>query len=112
MVRSLGLALAAALIALVDAKAGGPFNLADLLASSIAADDLSPFLRGYVFAFASRPLQGNEITELNIPTGEPLVYDLGDDYRPLDDTPVEERYLRSPEEIRAAAEAVARQAGG
>jgi 2,3-bisphosphoglycerate-dependent phosphoglycerate mutase len=52
------------------------------------------------------------ITELNIPTGEPLVYELGDDYWPLDDTPVEERYLRSAEEIRAAAEAVARQAGG
>jgi len=44
---------------------GGGFNLADLLASSIAADDLSPFLRGYVFASASRPLEGNEITELN-----------------------------------------------
>jgi 2,3-bisphosphoglycerate-dependent phosphoglycerate mutase len=51
------------------------------------------------------------IPELNIPTGEPLVYELGDDYLPLDDTPVDERYLRSPEEIRAAAEAVARQAG-
>ena len=52
------------------------------------------------------------IVELNIPTGEPLVYDLGDDLRPVDDRPVEERYLRSPEEIRAAAEAVARQAEG
>jgi 2,3-bisphosphoglycerate-dependent phosphoglycerate mutase len=52
------------------------------------------------------------ITELNIPTGEPLVYDLGDDLRPLEDKPVEERYLRSADEIRAAAEAVARQAEG
>jgi 2,3-bisphosphoglycerate-dependent phosphoglycerate mutase len=51
-----------------------------------------------------------DIVELNIPTGEPLVYDLGDDLRPVDDKPVEERYLRSPEEIRAAAAAVARQA--
>lgn len=51
-----------------------------------------------------------DIVELNIPTGEPLVYDLGDDLRPLEPTPVEERYLRSVEEIRAAAEAVARQA--
>jgi 2,3-bisphosphoglycerate-dependent phosphoglycerate mutase len=50
------------------------------------------------------------IVDLNIPTGEPLVYELGDDLRPLEDTPVEERYLRSAEEIRAAAEAVARQA--
>ncbi len=50
------------------------------------------------------------IVELNIPTGEPLVYDLDQDLRPLEAKPVEERYLRSPEEIRAAAEAVARQA--
>jgi 2,3-bisphosphoglycerate-dependent phosphoglycerate mutase len=51
------------------------------------------------------------ITELNIPTGEPFVYDVGDDFMPTDDVPVDERYLRSPEEIRDAAEAVARQAG-
>ena len=57
-------------------------------------------------------ISDEDITELNIPTGEPLVYELGDDFLPLDDTPVDERYLRSPEEIRAAAEAVARQAGG
>jgi 2,3-bisphosphoglycerate-dependent phosphoglycerate mutase len=57
-------------------------------------------------------ISDDDIPELNIPTGEPLVYDLGDDYRPLDDTPVDERYLRSPEEIRVAADAVARQAGG
>jgi 2,3-bisphosphoglycerate-dependent phosphoglycerate mutase len=57
-------------------------------------------------------ISDHDITELNIPTGEPLVYELGDDYRPVDNTPVEERYLRSPDEIRAAAEAVARQAGG
>jgi len=53
-----------------------------------------------------------DIVELNIPTGEPLVYDLDDDLRPAEQRPVEERYLRSPEEIRAAAEAVARQAEG
>src|SRR5918993_437596 len=51
-----------------------------------------------------------DITELKIPTGEPLVYELGDDYRPVEAKPVEERYLRSPEEVREAAEAVARQA--
>ncbi|MFL6205482.1 MAG: 2,3-diphosphoglycerate-dependent phosphoglycerate mutase [Acidimicrobiales bacterium] len=53
-----------------------------------------------------------DIVELNIPTGEPLVYDLDDDLRPVEPKPVEERYLRSPEEIRAAAAAVARQAEG
>jgi 2,3-bisphosphoglycerate-dependent phosphoglycerate mutase len=52
------------------------------------------------------------IVELNIPTGEPLVYELDDELRPVEAKPVEERYLRSAEEIRAAAEAVARQAEG
>jgi 2,3-bisphosphoglycerate-dependent phosphoglycerate mutase len=56
-------------------------------------------------------ISDDEIPGLNIPTGEPLVYRLGDDFRPVDDVPVEERYLRSADEIRAAAEAVARQAG-
>ena len=55
-------------------------------------------------------ISDRDIVDLNIPTGEPLVYDLDDDLRPLEAMPVEERYLRSPEEIRAAAEAVARQA--
>ncbi len=54
----------------------------------------------------------NEIVELNIPTGEPLVYELDDELRPVEAKPVEERYLRSPEAIRAAADAVARQAEG
>lgn len=57
-------------------------------------------------------LSDDEVVELNIPTGEPLVYELGDDYRPLDDRRVEDRYLRPAEEVRAAAEAVARQATG
>ncbi len=57
-------------------------------------------------------ISDEDIPGLNIPTGEPLVYELGEDYMPLDDRPVDERYLRSPEEIRAAAAAVARQAGG
>jgi 2,3-bisphosphoglycerate-dependent phosphoglycerate mutase len=54
----------------------------------------------------------DDIVELNIPTGEPLVYELGGDLRPLEAKPVVERYLRSPDEIEAAAEAVARQAEG
>ena len=53
-----------------------------------------------------------DIVELNIPTGEPLVYELDDDLRPVDAMPVEERYLRSADAIRAAAEAVGRQADG
>jgi 2,3-bisphosphoglycerate-dependent phosphoglycerate mutase len=53
-----------------------------------------------------------DIVELNIPTGEPLVYELGEDFRPLEARPTIERYLRSPDEIAAAAEAVARQASG
>ena len=55
-------------------------------------------------------ISDDEISELNIPTGEPLVYELGDDFRPIERKPVVERYLRSPEEIKAAADAVARQA--
>jgi 2,3-bisphosphoglycerate-dependent phosphoglycerate mutase len=51
------------------------------------------------------------IAELDIPTGAPIVYELGDDLRPLEDKPVEQRYLGDPEAIRAAAEAVKRQAG-
>jgi 2,3-bisphosphoglycerate-dependent phosphoglycerate mutase len=57
-------------------------------------------------------ISDDDIVELNIPTGEPLVYELGEDLRPVEAKPVEERYLRSAEEIRAAAEAVARQAEG
>jgi 2,3-bisphosphoglycerate-dependent phosphoglycerate mutase len=57
-------------------------------------------------------LTDDEVVELNIPTGEPLVYELDDDLRPAERKPVVERYLRSPEEIQAAADAVARQADG
>lgn len=44
------------------------------------------------------------IVELNIPTGVPLVYELGDDL-----TPVSRRYLGNPEAVQAAAHAVAQQ---
>jgi 2,3-bisphosphoglycerate-dependent phosphoglycerate mutase len=46
----------------------------------------------------------NEIVELNIPTGIPLVYELDNDLHPL-----RSYYLGDPEEIRKAAEAVANQ---
>src|SRR3989338_6676821 len=45
-----------------------------------------------------------DIVELNIPTGIPLVYELRDDL-----TPVRHDYLGDPEAVRRAAEAVARQ---
>jgi 2,3-bisphosphoglycerate-dependent phosphoglycerate mutase len=45
-----------------------------------------------------------EITELNIPTGVPLVYDLDDALKPR-----HREYLGDPESIRKASEAVARQ---
>jgi 2,3-bisphosphoglycerate-dependent phosphoglycerate mutase len=57
-------------------------------------------------------ISDEDIVELNIPTGEPLVYELGEDLRPAEQLPVIDRYLRSAEEIRAAAEAVAKQAEG
>jgi 2,3-bisphosphoglycerate-dependent phosphoglycerate mutase len=53
----------------------------------------------------------DDITDLDIPTGQPIVYELGDNMRPLVAMPVAERYLGDPEVIRAAAEAVKRQAG-
>lgn len=56
-------------------------------------------------------ISDDEIAELDIPTGKPIVYDLGDDMRPREQKPVSERYLGDPEAIRAAAEAVKRQAG-
>ena len=48
-----------------------------------------------------------EIVELNIPTGIPLVYELDDDL-----TPIRSFYLGDPEEARKAAERVAAQAKG
>jgi 2,3-bisphosphoglycerate-dependent phosphoglycerate mutase len=58
-------------------------------------------------------LQGisdEEIPGLNIPTGIPLLYDLDDDLRPIEDRPVTERYLADPAEVAAKAAAVAAQA--
>ena len=51
-------------------------------------------------------ISDEDIVSLNIPTGIPLLYELDKD---LD--PVSSRYLGDPEAIRAAAEAVAKQAG-
>ena len=49
-----------------------------------------------------------DIVELNIPTGIPLVYELDDNLKPLKPR----YYLGDPEAARRAAEAVARQARG
>ncbi|MCB0958641.1 MAG: 2,3-bisphosphoglycerate-dependent phosphoglycerate mutase, partial [Acidimicrobiales bacterium] len=50
------------------------------------------------------------IAGLDIPTGVPLVYELDDDGRPTEAKAALERALGDPEAVRAAAEAVAKQA--
>ena len=54
----------------------------------------------------------DEITELNIPTGVPLVYDLDEHFHPSESKPVTERYLMDAAAVQARADAVARQASG
>lgn len=54
----------------------------------------------------------DEITELNIPTGVPLRYELGDDFMPVEKKSVEDRYLMDAEAVKAKAAAVAAQAAG
>jgi len=53
-----------------------------------------------------------DIASVEIPTGEPLVYTLDERFRPVEAKPVLERALGDPEAVRAAAEAVRRQAQG
>ena len=55
-------------------------------------------------------ISDNDITELNIPTGTPIRYELGDNHKPVEAKAVLERSL-DPEAARDAAETVARQAG-
>ena len=52
-------------------------------------------------------ISDEEIPQLNIPTGLPLVYELDDNLRPITHC-----YLGDPAAAKAAAEAVANQAGG
>jgi 2,3-bisphosphoglycerate-dependent phosphoglycerate mutase len=56
-------------------------------------------------------LTETEVSELNLPTGVPVLYDLDDGFHPVEPKPVDARYLGDAEAARAAAEAVARQAG-
>ena len=55
-------------------------------------------------------ISDNDITELNIPTGTPIRYELSDNLKPGEAKAVLERSL-DPEAARDAAETVARQAG-
>jgi 2,3-bisphosphoglycerate-dependent phosphoglycerate mutase len=54
-------------------------------------------------------ISDGDITELNLPTGVPIVYRLGDDLRPTDSRHPLERCLGDPDAIAAAAAAVAAQ---
>jgi 2,3-bisphosphoglycerate-dependent phosphoglycerate mutase len=49
-------------------------------------------------------ISDQDIVELNIPTGMPLVYELDDDLKPI-----RSYYLGDPEKVKAAMEAVAAQ---
>ena len=55
-------------------------------------------------------IDDDAVTGLNIPTGTPLVYELDNDLRPIEECPVLQRAL-DPEAALVAAEAVGRQAG-
>jgi 2,3-bisphosphoglycerate-dependent phosphoglycerate mutase len=55
-------------------------------------------------------ISDEEIPELNIPTGVPLHYEIGADFRPVVAKPTVERYLGDPDAIAAKAAAVAAQA--
>ena len=54
-------------------------------------------------------ISDEDITELNLPTGVPIVYELGEDLRPTTSRHPLERCLGDPEAIAAAAAAVAAQ---
>ena len=52
-----------------------------------------------------------DIPGVNLPTGVPMLYELDDDLRPAEAKALDERYLGDAEAAKAAAAAVARQAG-
>jgi 2,3-bisphosphoglycerate-dependent phosphoglycerate mutase len=56
-------------------------------------------------------ISDDDISEVNLPTGVPMLYELGDDMRPVEAKPLVERYLGDAEAAKAAAEVVAKQAG-
>jgi 2,3-bisphosphoglycerate-dependent phosphoglycerate mutase len=55
-------------------------------------------------------ISDDEIAELNIPTGIPFRYELDEHFRPARDLSITDRYLADPAEVKAKAEAVAKQA--
>ncbi len=55
-------------------------------------------------------ISDDEIVELNIPTGIPILYELSDKLQPTEHKEIINRYLGDPEEAKLAAEAVANQA--
>jgi 2,3-bisphosphoglycerate-dependent phosphoglycerate mutase len=55
-------------------------------------------------------ISDDDIAEVNLPTGVPFVYELGDDLRPTEALPPLERAVGDPEAVKAAADAVANQA--
>jgi len=61
------------------------------------------------FAKVLDAISVEDIAELNLPTGVPIVYELGDDLRPLEAMPTLDRCLGDPAAIAAAAAAVANQ---
>ena len=52
-----------------------------------------------------------DITGVNIPTGVPLAFELGADYRPVAAMPLSDRYLMDADEVQRRADAVAKQSG-
>lgn len=57
-------------------------------------------------------ISDEEITSLNIPTGQPLVYALDETFKPAEAMMITERYLADADTIAAAAEKVKNQAKG
>ncbi|CAB4689701.1 phosphoglycerate mutase, BPG-dependent, family 1 [Actinobacteria bacterium IMCC26207] len=55
-------------------------------------------------------ISDDEISEVNIPTGVPLHYELDQAFHPAESKPLEQRYLLDAEAVRLRAEAVAKQA--
>ncbi len=56
-------------------------------------------------------ISDDDIAELNLPTGKPIRYELDESFRPVETMPVLDRIVGDVEAAKAAAEAVARQAG-
>lgn len=56
-------------------------------------------------------ISDDDIADLNLPTGVPIHFELGDDFLPAERKAVADRYLGDAEAAKAAAEAVRRQAG-